>query len=86
MKTNQIMLRRIGGYDVPQRTKDSFLNGTILLKQWNKKMSMAKEMKDYFKLKSTMELNNKLSEMKVQFKTNNTWVLYSKYSNLGYVS
>ena len=35
-------------------------------------------------LKSAIALNNKLAEKKVQFKQNGTWVLYSKYSDLGY--
>jgi prophage antirepressor-like protein len=35
-------------------------------------------------LKSAIALNNKLSDKKVQFKQNGTWVLYSKYSDLGY--
>lgn len=35
-------------------------------------------------LKSAIALNNKLSDKKIQFKQNGTWVLYSKYSDLGY--
>jgi len=35
-------------------------------------------------LKSASELNQILADKKVQFKSNNTWVLYSNYSNLGY--
>lgn len=35
-------------------------------------------------LKSAIALNNKLAERKVQFKQNGTWVLYSKYADLGY--
>lgn len=35
-------------------------------------------------LKSAIALNHKLSDKKVQFKQNGTWVLYSKYSDLGY--
>ena len=34
--------------------------------------------------KSAIALNNKLAEKKVQFKQNGTWVLYSKYADLGY--
>lgn len=36
-------------------------------------------------LKSAIQLNNLLSEKKVQFLSGNTWVLYAKYSNFGYV-
>ena len=35
-------------------------------------------------LKSAIALNNKLAEKKIQFKQNGTWVLYSKYADLGY--
>jgi len=35
--------------------------------------------------KSASELNQKLFELKIQFKQNGTWVLYSKYANLAYV-
>ena len=35
-------------------------------------------------LKSAIALNNLLAEKKVQFKQNGTWVLYSKYADLGY--
>jgi phage antirepressor YoqD-like protein len=33
---------------------------------------------------SAMCLNRKLNDLKVQYKQNDTWVLYSKYHNLGY--
>lgn len=35
-------------------------------------------------LKSATELNKILSQMKVQYKQNETWVLYSKYADKGY--
>lgn len=35
-------------------------------------------------LKSAIELNKMLSEMHIQYKVNNTWIMYSDYSNLGY--
>jgi len=34
--------------------------------------------------RSAIALNNKLADLKIQFKQNDTWVLYSKYANLGY--
>jgi prophage antirepressor-like protein len=37
-------------------------------------------------LKSAIQLNKILSEKKIQFKQNGTWVFYSDYSNLGYES
>jgi prophage antirepressor-like protein len=54
-----------------------------ILMHVNKTYTMTEIAKE-LNLKSAIELNNKLSEMKIQFKTNKTWVLYSKYSNLGY--
>lgn len=35
MKTNKIMHRTLGQFQVKQRTKDGFFNATDLLKQWN---------------------------------------------------
>ena len=37
MKTNQEMIRKMGEFEVTQRTKDSFFNATGLLKKWNEK-------------------------------------------------
>lgn len=34
--------------------------------------------------KSANELNKMLSEKKIQYKVNGTWVMYSQYSDLGY--
>lgn len=35
MKTNQEMVRKMGSFDVVQRTSDGYFNATHLLKQWN---------------------------------------------------
>lgn len=35
-------------------------------------------------LKSAIELNKKLTEKKIQYKQNNTWVMYSKHADRGY--
>lgn len=35
-------------------------------------------------LKSAIELNKRLAEKKIQYKVNETWVMYSQYSDLGY--
>ena len=35
-------------------------------------------------LKSAIELNKLLAEKKIQYKVNETWVMYSQYSDLGY--
>lgn len=36
--------------------------------------------------KSATILNQKLSDMKIQYKVNNSWVFYSKYADMGYTS
>jgi len=61
---------------------DSERKNAILM-HVNKTYTMTEIAKE-LNLKSAIELNNMLSDMKIQFKTNKTWVLYSKYSNLGY--
>jgi 23S rRNA-/tRNA-specific pseudouridylate synthase len=36
MKTNQNMVRRMGNYDIIQRTQDGYFDANLLLHQWNK--------------------------------------------------
>ena len=55
MKTNVIMVRKMGVFDVNQRTKDGMFNANSLLKQWNVANDSKKEIKDYFDNKSTQE-------------------------------
>ncbi|MFW6016166.1 MAG: KilA-N domain-containing protein [bacterium] len=53
MKTNKIMIRKMGDFDVHQRTKDSMFNATALLKQWNKKYDVRKDVNDFLRLETT---------------------------------
>ena len=46
----------MGEYKVYQRTADGFFNATALLKQWNDKTGMKKEVTKFFELQSTSEL------------------------------
>jgi len=46
----------MGEFKVSQRTKDGFFNATELLKQWNEKSGMKKEVTKFFELSSTSEL------------------------------
>lgn len=55
MKTNQILTRPMGSFEVFQRTQDGMFNATELLKQWNIKNGMKKEIKDYFVNQSSKE-------------------------------
>jgi hypothetical protein len=44
MKTNVVMLRKMGQFEVQQRTKDGYFNATDLLGQWNEFSGMQKQM------------------------------------------
>ena len=39
MKTNQILTRKMGDFNVNQRTSDEMFNATELLKQWNESIN-----------------------------------------------
>lgn len=60
MKTSVTMTRRMGNFDVFQRTSDGMFNATALLKQWNLNTQnngdlKKKDMDDYLSIKSTKE-------------------------------
>jgi hypothetical protein len=55
MKTNQKMIRKMGQFNVIQRTSDSMFNATSLLDQWNKSNGMQKQMIHYVENNSTKE-------------------------------
>ena len=57
---------------------------TILMHTNN--LYTASEIAKELNLKSATALNQKLADMKIQYKVNNSWVLYSKYADLGYTS
>lgn len=50
------------------------------------KLYTTSEIANELGLSSATKLNNLLSEKKIQYKQNKTWLLYSKYSELGLVS
>lgn len=60
MKTNQVMIRQMGEFQVEQRTKDGFFNATALMKQWNARKGMKKEINDYLQNKCTEEFIEEL--------------------------
>lgn len=75
MKTNQVMIRQMGDFQVEQRTKDGFFNLTSLIKQWNNHVDnqrvlntqkngelKKKDMDDYLSNKSTFEFINVIIE------------------------
>lgn len=49
------MKRKMGTFDVCQRTSDGMFNATELLKQWNAMNGTRKELASYFKMESTNE-------------------------------
>ena len=55
MVTNQLTLRKMGNFDVIQRTQDSMFNATLLLKQWNEKSGVERKMDNYFNSEKTKE-------------------------------
>lgn len=55
MKTNVTMVRKMQDFEVLQRTKDGFFNATKLLKQWNNKLGMQKEVSKFFELEQTKQ-------------------------------
>ena len=54
-----------------------------ILTHVNKTYTMTEIAKE-LNLKSAIELNKLLKDKGIQYKVNDTWVFYSKYSNLGY--
>lgn len=55
MKTNQILTRTMGNFEISQRTSDGMFNATVLLKQWNKHSGMQKKLDHFFENNSTNE-------------------------------
>lgn len=53
MKTNVELIRKMGNYEVIQRSKDGLFNATALLKQWNKANGTKKKLDHFFELKQT---------------------------------
>ena len=58
--------------------------GTVAILTHVNKTYTVTEIAKELNMKSAIELNKKLAELHIQYKVNGTWVLYSKYSNLGY--
>jgi hypothetical protein len=49
------MIRKMGNFDVIQRTKDGMFNATTLIKQWNNTSGQQKTLDHFFENKSTKE-------------------------------
>jgi len=77
MKTSVTMARKMGKFDVLQRTKDGMFNATNLLKQWNSFSGMKKEMGHFFENQSTKDFIDTLIEDE-NFKHRNSAYLKSR--------
>ena len=55
MKTNQVLIRKMGNFDVSQRTSDGMFNATTLLQQWNEHSGQQKGIHHYFEQQNTKE-------------------------------
>lgn len=55
MKTNVTMVRKMGNFDVTQRTQDAYFNASELLRQWNKNQIQQKRVDHFLNLESTKE-------------------------------
>lgn len=63
MKTNQVMIRKMGDFDVSQRTKDGMFNATALLKQWNEQDGVTqRKLDNYFASAKTKEFIDTIAE------------------------
>lgn len=74
MKTNQVLTRQMGRFDVLQRTSDGFFNATMLLKQWNANSGMSKKLDHYFENNSTEEFINTITSKEGLHTRNSVYV------------
>ena len=56
------MIRKMGDFNVVQRTKDGMFNATALLKQWNEMSESARKMDNYFNSEKTKEFVNTIMD------------------------
>lgn len=61
MKTNVIMTRQMGGFDVPQRTSDGYFDANSLWAQWTKLNPSKHTVKEFLGLDKTKEFVNELT-------------------------
>ena len=65
MKTSVTMKRKMGNFDILQRTSDGMFNATALLKQWNNSSTTERKLDNYFNSDKTKEfINTILDELR----------------------
>ena len=82
MKTNQNMIRKMGSFQVVQRTKDGMFNATELLSQWNDFAGTQKQMSHFTENASTKEYIQTI-ENDVDSKERNSVLIQSRGKNGG---
>ena len=82
MKTNNVILRPMGQFQVQQRTKDGMFNATALLKQWNESSGDKKEVTKFFENENTKAFISALIEEE-KLNTQNSAYLKSRGKNGG---
>lgn len=74
MKTNQIMTRKMGDFEVYQRTQDAMFNASSLIEQWNKHSKTRKSIDEFLRTKPTKafmeELANEVKINEVDYNRN----------------
>lgn len=72
MKTNQEMVRKMGEFDVIQRTSDGFFSATHLLRQWNNvKKNEQRRLDKFWDSTNLCELMSEIAENELNFKSPN---------------
>ena len=82
MKTNNVILRPMGQFQVQQRTKDGMFNATALMKQWNESSGDKKEVTKFFENENTKAFISALMEEE-KLNTQNSAYLKSRGKNGG---
>lgn len=62
MKTNQNLIRKMGEFDVIQRTSDGYFDANLLLSAWNRQNGKKKAVKEFKVLPATSEFINAIIE------------------------
>jgi hypothetical protein len=82
MKTNQILTRKMGDFNVNQRTSDGMFNATELLKQWNVKSGQQKQIIHFSENSNTKEFIEALI-LEEDLKERNSVLIKSRGKNGG---
>lgn len=77
MKTNVVMIRKMGGLNVSQRTEDGMFNATSLAKQYfhSKGIRRGKEVSEFLKLEKTKEF---IEALHIEINDNTRKIVLSK--------